>query len=290
MTSNLAQRVAVSAIAIPLAVGLIRLGGWPLAAALAVLGVLGTREVYDLARRQGIAPLRPVGYAAAAAIPLATFWALGSERQWAAPALYAGAVWLMLVLVSAMARGPEARPLSTVAVTVFGALYASGLLSFLIAIRHGGSSVAGSTADLAWPATWLVLLPLALTWIGDTCAMAAGTLLGGPKLAPVLSPRKTWAGAVGGTAGALVAAVLIGRLILPRVGVHLGVWVLATVGGVLAVAGQVGDVAESLLKREVGVKDSSALIPGHGGVLDRLDSLYFVIPSAAGLYKLFGIV
>ena len=292
MTSNLAQRIAVSAIAIPLAVGLIRLGGWPLAAALAVLGVLGTREVYDLARRQGIAPLRLVGYAAAAAIPLATFWAKGSERPWGAAALYAGAVWLMLVLVSAMARGPEARPLSTVAVTVFGALYASGLLSFLIAIRHGGGMgrVGGSTAALAWPATWLVLLPLALTWIGDTCAMAAGTLLGGPKLAPVLSPRKTWAGAVGGTAGALVAALLIGRLILPRVGVHLGVWVLATVGVVLAVAGQVGDVAESLLKREVGVKDSSALIPGHGGVLDRLDSLYFVIPSAAGLYKLLGIV
>ena len=86
MTSNLAQRIAVSAIAIPLAVGLIRLGGWPLAAALAVLGVLGTREVYDLARRQGIAPLRLVGYAAAAAIPLATFWAKGSERPWAAPA------------------------------------------------------------------------------------------------------------------------------------------------------------------------------------------------------------
>jgi phosphatidate cytidylyltransferase len=296
MTSNLAQRVAVSAIAIPLAVGLIRLGGWPLAAALAVLGVLGTREVYDLARRQGIAPLRLVGYAAATAIPLATFWARGSERQWAGPALYVGAVWLMLVLACAMARGPEARPLSTVAVTVFGALYASGLLSFLIVIRHGGSGAggaggaAGMTAAAAWPATWLVLLPLALTWIGDTCAMAAGTLLGGPKLAPVLSPRKTWAGAVGGTAGALVAALLIGRLILPRVGVHLGVWVLAAVGGVLAVAGQVGDVAESLLKREVGVKDSSALIPGHGGVLDRLDSLYFVIPSAAGLYKLFGIV
>jgi len=290
MTSNLAQRVAVSAIAIPLAVGLIRLGGWPLAAALAVLGVLGTREVYDLARRQGIAALRLAGYAAAAAIPLATFWAQGSARQWAGPALYAGAAWLMLVLVTAMARGPDARPLSTVAVTVFGALYASGLLSFLIAIRHGGAGGAGNTAAVAWPATWLVLLPLALTWIGDTCAMAVGTLLGGPKLAPVLSPRKTWTGAVGGTAGALVAALLIGRLILPRVGVHLGVWVLATVGGVLAVAGQVGDVAESLLKREAGVKDSSALIPGHGGVLDRLDSLYFVIPSAAGLYKLFGIV
>jgi len=192
-----------------------------------------------------------------------------------------------------MGRGPGARPLSAVAVTVFGALYASGLLSFLIAIRHGreGAGAVGSDgADAAWPATWLVLLPLALTWIGDTCAMATGTLLGGPKLAPVLSPQKTWAGAIGGAVGGLAAALLIGRLILPRVGVHLGGWQLATVGGVLAVAGQVGDVAESLLKREAGVKDSSTLIPGHGGVLDRLDSLYFVIPSAAGLYRLFGIV
>ncbi|OLC05923.1 MAG: hypothetical protein AUH46_01280 [Gemmatimonadetes bacterium 13_1_40CM_70_15] len=293
MTSNLAQRIAVSAIAIPLAVALIRLGGWPLAAAIAVLGVLGTREVYDLARRQGIEAVPLVGYAAAAAIPLAAFWAKGSGRHWAEPALYTGAVWLMAVLVTAMGRGPGARPLSAVAVTVFGALYASGLLSFLIAIRHGreGAGGVGSDgADAAWPATWLVLLPLALTWIGDTCAMATGTLLGGPKLAPVLSPQKTWAGAIGGAVGGLAAALLIGRLILPRVGVHLGGWQLATVGGVLAVAGQVGDVAESLLKREAGVKDSSTLIPGHGGVLDRLDSLYFVIPSAAGLYRLFGIV
>lgn len=291
MTSNLGQRVAVSAIAIPLAVGLIRLGGWPLAAAIAVLGVLGTREVYGLARRQGIEALPLAGYGAAAAIPLAALWAQGSPRQWAEPALYAGAVWLMVVLVTAMARGPGARPLSAVAITIFGALYTSGLLSFLLAIRHGKGGAGGNDGvAAAWPATWLVLLPLGLTWIGDTCAMAAGTLLGGPKLAPVLSPRKTWAGAIGGTVGGLAAALLIGRLILPRVGVHLAVWQLATVGGILAVAGQVGDVAESLLKREAGVKDSSTLIPGHGGVLDRLDSLYFVLPSAAGLYKLLGIV
>src|SRR5216117_598917 len=118
---------------------------------------------------------------------------------------------------------------------------------------------------------------------------AAGTLIGGPKLTPVLSPHKTWAGAVGGVVGGLIAALLYGPLVLNRLGLQLSVLQLVTVGAVVAVSAQVGDVAESLFKREAGVKDSSSLIPGHGGVLDRLDSLYFVLPTTAGLLRLFGI-
>jgi len=133
------------------------------------------------------------------------------------------------------------------------------------------------------------LLPLIVTWVCDTSAMAAGTLIGGPKLAPLLSPRKTWAGAVGGLVGGLVAALVYGPLVLDRVALRLDVLQLATVGVVVAVTAQVGDVAESLFKREAGVKDSSSLIPGHGGVLDRLDSLYFVMPASAALFRLFGI-
>ncbi len=286
MSTNLVQRIAFAAVAIPLALGVIWLGGWPLAAVLAALGVLGTREIYDFARRQGIEPLGWLGYAAAAVAPLATYWAKGSEQHWAEPALFVGALWLMAVLIAGMlARGPERRPLAAVAVTVFGALYASALLSFLIAIRHGSGSGTQRTAF-----TWLVIAPLAITWICDTCAMAAGAAIGGPRLAPVLSPKKTWAGAIAGTLGALVAAFLIGTLILNRVGWHLAAWQLATLGTVVAVTAQTGDVAESLFKREAGVKDSSALIPGHGGVLDRLDSLYFVLPRSAGLFKLFGVI
>ena len=282
MSRNLLVRVAFAVPAIAVAVAVLWLGGWVLATALAVLGVLGTREIYDLARREGIEPLENLGLPAAAAVPLATFWVKG-YADWE-PVLYVAAVWLLALLVMAMARGPARRPLTAVAVTVFGTLYASALLAFTIAIRHGPHSDAHPRGSVA-----LVLLPLVVTWVCDTCAMAAGTLIGGPKLAPVLSPRKTWAGAVGGLVGGLVAALVYGPLVLDRVALQLGVVQLATVGGVVAVAAQVGDVAESLFKREAGVKDSSALIPGHGGVLDRLDSLYFVLPATAGLLRLFGI-
>ena len=282
MSRNLLVRVAVAVPAIAASVVVLWLGGWVLATALALLGVLGTREVYDLARRDGIEPLENLGLAAAAVGPLATFWVKG-YADWE-PVLYVGALWLLAVMVLAMARGPARRPLSAVAATVFGSLYASALLAFTIAIRHGPHADAHPRGSVA-----LVLLPLIVTWVCDTSAMAAGTLIGGPKLAPVLSPRKTWAGAVGGLVGGLVAALVYGPLVLDRVALRLDVLQLATVGVVVAVTAQVGDVAESLLKREAGVKDSSSLIPGHGGVLDRLDSLYFVLPASAGLLRLFGI-
>lgn len=281
MAHNLVQRIAVSAVAIPLAVAVIWVGGWPLAAVLAGLGVLGAREVYDLARRQGIDALDRTGWLAAAAIPFLAYWARGGG-----PVFYLGALWLMAALGVAMVRrGPEGRPLAAVAVTLFGSLYASGLLAFLLAIRHGVNADHRPFAYLC-----LTVLPLAITWIGDTAAMAAGTTIGGPKLAPVLSPKKTWSGAIAGAVAGVGTAVAAGLLVLNGQGWRFGVWELLLLGLVVSVVGQVGDVAESLIKREAGVKDSSALIPGHGGVLDRLDSLYFAIPAAAGLFKLYGVI
>jgi phosphatidate cytidylyltransferase len=282
ITRNLAVRIAVAVPAIAVSLFLLWLGGWPLAVALALLGLLGTREVYDLARRQGLEPIDWVGFIAAAACPLATYW-VKSYADWE-PVLYAAAVWLILVMVVAAARGPARHPLTVVGVTVFGPLYASALLSFVVAIRHGPHVDAHPRGSVA-----LVILPLVVTWVCDTCAMAAGRLVGGPKLAPVLSPNKTWAGAIGGTGGALVAAIAYGPLVLDRMAFGLPQWQLITLGLVVAIAAQVGDVAESLFKREAGVKDSSTLIPGHGGMLDRLDSLYFVLPIAAGLLRVFGL-
>jgi phosphatidate cytidylyltransferase len=283
ISRNLVVRIAFAVPAIAVTLAALWLGAWVLASLVAVCAVLGTREIYDLARRRGVEPLDGLGLFAAVTIPFATYW-VKDFAEWE-PVLYGAALWLLVVLVAAVrARGPERRPLEAVAVTVFGALYASALLAFIVAIRHGPHSDAHPRGSVA-----LVALPLIVTWVGDTCAMAAGTLVGGPKLAPILSPRKTWAGAIGGAVGAVVTALVYGPLVLARVALGLSVWQLALTGLVLAVAAQVGDVAESLFKREAGVKDSSGLLPGHGGVLDRLDSLYFVVPVSAGLFRLFGI-
>ena len=285
-SKNLVQRIAVAVIAIPAVVGIVWLGGWVLAATLALLGVLGAHEVYDFGRRQGFEPLERTGWLAAAAIPLLAYWAKGSETHWAEPAIYLGAVWLMLAMTIAMARrGPTGRPLTSVAVTMFGCLYASGMLAFLIAIRH---STAAATRPVAY--VLLTLFPLVITWICDTAAMAVGSAAGGPKLAPVLSPKKTQSGAIGGTLAGVIAALALGKFVLNRQGWSFSDGQLLLFGLAVSIVGQVGDVAESLFKREAGLKDSSTLIPGHGGVLDRLDSLYFVIPTAAGLYRMFGVI
>jgi phosphatidate cytidylyltransferase len=286
MSRNLVTRIAVAVPAIALTVFVLRVGGWWLAAALAVLGVLGAREAYALARRTGVDPLDEPGYLSAAAIPLATLAGVRAEGSWAEAALYVCVLWLLALLAAAMVfRGPNRRPLSAVAITFVGALYASAPLAFLIAIRHGSNS------DLRPGAYFLLaLLPLVLTWICDTAAFGTGTAMGGPRMAPVLSPGKTWSGAVGGLVAATIFAVGLGTLVLNRAGWHLGVWHLVGVGLVVGVVGQIGDLAESLVKREAAVKDSSALLPGHGGVLDRLDSLYFVIPATAALFKLYGVI
>ena len=280
MAGNLTKRIAFAVPALAATIGVLWLGGWWLTLTIAVLALLGAREVYDLAKLKGVEALRGIGYAGAVAVPLGAYAA--RTYMWVgAAAWYAVTLWILVVLVLAMPRGPERRPLAAVAVTCFGAVYVSAPLTFLLSIRHGVSTaLAGLT---------LVLLPLALTWICDTAAFMAGVQFGGPKMAPVLSPRKTWSGAVGGAAGALIAAVAVSPL-LGRAGVVLSLGQLLGLGLLVSVVGQVGDVAESLLKREAGVKDSSTLIPGHGGVLDRLDSLYFVIPASAALYRLYGAI
>ena len=275
---NLVVRIAFAVIAIPAAVLIIYEGGWILAVALSLLGVLGTRELFVLARRQGVMALDLLGYIAAAAIPIG----LASSFAFTWP--YALSAWLLLVMMAALAlRAPGDKPLTAVSLTVFAPLYASWLPAFLLTLRGG----AGVTR---WGGTWLALLPLVATWVCDTAAMGAGAAVGGPKLAPVVSPRKTWAGAVGGLVGGVAATLVIGLWVLPGLGVTLAAWQLAVIGVAIGLLAQVGDVAESLFKREAGVKDSSGLIPGHGGVLDRLDSLYFALPATAGLLWVFGVL
>jgi phosphatidate cytidylyltransferase len=286
MASNKTVRVIVAAIGIPVAASVIYAGGWVLVALLAVLAVAGALEVYRIGERAGLRPLTVVGTVGAALMPAAAYAALPAGGAVPARALaFAAVVWFIVNLsVGTFSRQTADRPLASVAVTLFGAVYAGAMIAFLVPIRHAP----GLPSPLA--AAALVLLPLATTWICDSVAMEVGSRVGGPKLAPTLSPKKTWSGAVGGSIGAVVAAPLYGVLLLERFGVALPLWQLALFGLLVSVVGQIGDVSESLFKREVGIKDSGAFFPGHGGVLDRLDSLYWVIPTSAILLAAFGVV
>jgi len=125
----------------------------------------------------------------------------------------------------------------------------------------------------------VVLWLLAVVWTSDIAAFAVGKTVGGPRLAPLLSPNKTWAGFAGAAAGGFVIGIAMGLLL----GGRAAPLVLGPLGAVLAVIGQLGDLTESAFKRRFGVKDSSSLIPGQGGVLDRVDSLMFATLALAGL-------
>lgn len=285
MASNLTQRIAFAAVAIPAALGVVYLGGWPLVVVVSVVACLGARELYDLARRQGVEPLRRTGLLSAALLPPLAYLNVTRAVDLAEWGWFFGGLWLVGVLTLALIRrSPAKRPFASTAATLFGILYPAGLATFLIPIRH---ATHGTTS---WAGAWMVFFPLVITWVGDTAAMFGGKAIGGPKLWPLISPGKTWAGSIAGVAGALATVPLMNRLILERVGVALPLWQGLLFAAVLSVVGQVGDLAESLYKREAGVKDSSSLIPGHGGVLDRFDSLYFVLPVSAALYRLFGVL
>jgi phosphatidate cytidylyltransferase len=289
VSSNLIRRIAFAVVAIPAVLGIAWLGGWAFAGLLAVAAGLGARELYGFARAQGIAPLTRTGIAGAALTPLAVALTLQAPGE-AANLVREGWAFLLfvlLVMVLALARrGPGGRPLTAVAVTLLGVLYPAWLLSFALHLRHPLPALAAHDAPVGMA---LLFFPLVLTWVGDTAAMAGGSAFGGPKMAAVVSPHKTWSGGVAGFVGTLALSVIYAAVVFRRVGVSLSLGEALVFGAVISVAGQVGDVAESLFKREAGMKDSSNLLPGHGGVLDRLDSLYFVLPVTVLLYRLAGI-
>ena len=272
--SETLTRVAVAAVGIPIAVAAIFLGGWTLGVLLAVIAALAAGELFRMAEHKGARPLRLFGGAVAAATVLTA--AANPGSGFANPAFG----WLTVALLlgaaaaSIWARGTEGEPLLSVSVTCFGALYTGLLLSAALFLRHLPESAG------AWHGTALVFVPVLLTWTSDTAAYFSGRAFGRRKLIPRVSPGKTVEGAVGALLGTIGVAVAYSYLLarFPTYRVEIGEAVVLGAG--ISIAAQVGDLAESLLKRDAGVKDSGTLLPGHGGALDRFDSLLFTLPLA----------
>ena len=263
----------VAAIGIPVAVAAGYTGDLVLAALLALLAGVGAWELFRLSREQGTPALEAIGIPLAALIPLG---AHAVRLGWLdAPLAAGGAVFIALTGAVLWARSPTQRPLGSIAITVFGVLYAGATLAYAYALRHHRFVVDPAAGAV------LVFFPIALTWVSDTGAYFAGRAFGRRKLMPAVSPGKTVAGAVGAVIATMIGAwVYNDRVLRPVAELALAPWTALAFGAVISVVGQVGDLVESLFKREAGVKDSSSFFSAHGGVLDRLDSLYFAIPVA----------
>jgi phosphatidate cytidylyltransferase len=272
-------------IAAPVAIAILVYGGAPLAALIAIVSALGAWEFFRIARAAGHQPLDNIGIAIAGIIPLvvhARFLGL-YDPSLAGPLTIAAITVLALLAISIWTRGVAGKPLGAVATTVFGIAYTGGMLSYGIAVRnHQYAFAPAELGRFTLPSGGLLLLlPVFITWASDIGAYAAGRTMGRRKLIPSVSPGKTVEGSIGGLLASMLVAWVYVRFVLhgaahldfkfPPYGVLL-------FGALVSVAAQIGDLAESLLKREAGVKDSSHLIPGHGGILDRFDSLLFVLP------------
>lgn len=280
---DLGARVAVSVVGVPAVLAMLWAGGWALGVPLAAVAALGAGEIYRFAQQRGVGAFPWLGMPAAAGAVLAAvaFPGFGAAAPW----LLGGALVLVGVALAAAlgTRGPGEAPLGAVAVTLFGAIYAGLPCAFVVFLHALPARMGwGPPGPSSWVGLMVVTLPLAATWVGDAAAYFAGTAWGRKKLFPSVSPGKSWVGAWAGVGGAAAAAAGWWLLVSPRLpGVPVGGLAMASlVGAVLGVGAIVGDLAESLLKREAGLKDSGRLFPGHGGVLDRLDALTFTLPMA----------
>jgi phosphatidate cytidylyltransferase len=283
VAGELAKRVAVAAVGIPFAVVVIYAGGWALAAVLAAVAALGTLEFYRLAAHNRVFAFDVAGSAAAVLLVITAASAppaLASIRMW-------NTALVVLLLFGALAvtrRLPDQSPMEAIAVTFCGALFVGGTLAFGVWLRaypNTAQPLLSTGTTVALQGSALLAFPLAITWINDTLAYFVGRAIGRHKLIPQVSPGKTVEGAIAGLVGGVLTACALGLFVLgPYVGLTASI-VRWTLGGLLiAAVAQIGDLVESLMKREAGVKDSGTLLPGHGGILDRFDALFFAIPVA----------
>jgi phosphatidate cytidylyltransferase len=231
-------------------------------------------EVRSMLRQGGYSPIDWLLIGLAAALPLAAwfsgFWSTDAARAGAFPPALAAldpvlvlTVAVIVSLASLVVR-PTERALVDWSVSLSMALYLGGFMLFYLPLRAQPS---------IFPGFWVAAL-LVLSWVSDSSAFFVGRAYGRTRLAPAISPNKSVEGAVAG----LVAPAVVGLVIGPLLGISP--LVMGGYGLVIAVGTVVGDLIESLVKRQTGVKDSGVLIPGHGGLLDRMDSLLLCAPLA----------
>ncbi len=263
------KRVLTAIVLIPVVLVLVFLGPqqhWLFSLAVAAVATLAGSEYLTLAQRTGAKPPRFV-----VVIALLALFAANFERpDWTTGAF---GVLCLALLIFCTFRGPVEQVMADTAVSIFCMFYVGFTLLALVNLHELANGPS------------LVTFLLCVVWAGDSAALYIGRTWGQRKLAPTLSPGKTWAGAMGSMIGSLLAAGLLLELatqLQARDFVFLSYpdepWYWLVLAAIVNVAAQIGDLAESALKRSVGMKDSGSLLPGHGGVLDRIDALLLAAP------------
>lgn len=258
--TNLGLRVASAVVLVPAALAAAWFGGWPYLVLIAIGVALLAIEWGGMSAP--VAPTR-VAAAVAAAVLIAVFIGYRGDFVWAW-----GAILLTAAFAAVIARGVAERP----ADAAFGVLYIAPAALCLVWLRDTGGV-------MSHQGHWWIMMLFGATWAADIGAFAVGSTLKGPKLWPRFSPNKTWSGFIGGLAAATAAGSLMASMSV----FQLNVWAAAFIGLAVGVATMAGDLWESAIKRRFGVKDSGDLIPGHGGLLDRVDGLMFAVVVMAAL-------
>jgi phosphatidate cytidylyltransferase len=255
-------RVLSAAILIPLVAGLTYAGGWLLAAALLLVSVLATYEVFQLKKKIGYRPSLVASTLVMAALLVSSrFPDLHLTGLVLTASIMGTLIWHLLC-------PPLGYPTQSWALTLGIALWIGWLIGHFCLLRDLSPAFGWGTGT-----RWLTLMFL-VTWINDSAAYFVGKAIGRHPCAPYLSPKKTWEGTVGGWLGGLAATAFLGAWLVNLPWGH-GL----ALGALVATVAPFGDLAKSMVKRQMGVKDFSSLIPGHGGMFDRIDSLLFVAPA-----------
>ncbi len=254
-----------------------RYHGLPFVLSLSLISILGASEFYNAVRRQGAEPSDVLGFAACIVFQFIAWRSNGNSLDPVLPGFLT-----ILVLASMLVElvKPKQKPILNIGATLLGAIYCGWLFSFL-SLLHGVNILVKAPIVNTTQGEWLVLFVVAVTSFGDVGGFIFGSLIGRHKLAPNISPSKSWEGAAGSILIATGVAIAIGYWI------HLNMGLAIAMGVILAIVGLTGDLCESALKRELGVKDFGVILPGHGGLLDRIDSLLFTAPVAYYCFMFF---
>lgn len=262
--SSLPGRLLAAAIFLPCFFIIARRGGIYYLILVDLIIIFGLFEFYKMMEAKGLRPYKWIGMLSGGALPWYLFFRQG---------MYANVLLTLTfiaVMIAELLRKDKGHAVYHISVTIFGVLYVSWLGSHLMLLREL-PIIAG--LDYSFGYTFVIVV-FALTWCYDTGAYTFGRLFGRHKLFPSISPGKTIEGAIGGTFLSIVGILVVRMLMDTRLGLIEAV-LLAIAASII---GQLGDLVESMIKRDAKLKDSASSIPGHGGTLDRFDSLLFTAP------------